>query len=181
MRSLIARTRQILLESVKAEAKESPESKEFKDEFEPVQITPGIDGVIKGGYGWLTPRGQFYGFGPTKHLQAALSIPGLPPEIKKEGDKLHNELRNDFKDTEASMENGWAPEWHAYQMNTETFTNEFATMLYKARWIRIGRNYQLNVFEFEGIPEALKDKMTYIRKFENQLDPDLSVKITPMI
>jgi len=157
--------------------KNHPESDEFKDAFKLVPISKGIDGVIKNGFGWLSPRGEFFGFPTGNHLQAAMQLP-VSPEIKKEGEEWLEIAKDSYKSAEISAEGGHAPEWHVYSMNRSRSQDILAKMLYKDRWIRIGRGP--NLFEFEGTPEALKDKMSYIKKFENQLDPGITVRISPI-
>lgn len=141
-------------------------------------VVKGIDGVIKKQFGWLTNRGEFYGVPYSGHLKALKELP-LPSDMSN----LYDELQQDIDAAEESCQElvdaGEHGEWHHYEMTVDRSIDRFVEELYKHGWIRIGKSYHDNVFEFEGKPESLKSKMDYINKFKNCLDPKIGIRLEP--
>ena len=140
-------------------------------------IKPGINGVIKKGFGWLSNMGEFYGINQYSHISSINNLP-VSPELKSklkklldDGEERLNSIKNDCEEIDG--------EWHCYDMEEDHIRTELAILMYNNGWIRIGLTSD-KLFEFEGLSSSLKNKMMYIKKFKNQLDPDFDVKITPI-
>ena len=137
-----------------------------------------LKSVLEKGYGWVSVRGQFYVVDKFTHFSIIQKLP-ISNELKGKIDSWVDDLKDVGKSCEDLADAGEHPEWHCYEMTEDSIRDDIIKSMYEEGWIRFGRNVGRNMWEFEGFPKPLKDRLSVIRKFKNQLDPDVKVQITP--
>lgn len=132
-----------------------------------------MDTVLKKGYGWISPRGEYYAVDMYSHFSIIQKLP-VSEKLKREIDNHIDDLIRIEKDCQEI-----GGEWHCYEMTEDNARDAIFKAMYDEGWIRFGVSFGRKIWEFEGSPIALKDRMPVIRKFKKLLDPDVDIKITP--
>jgi hypothetical protein len=140
------------------------------------QATDQFGELVKTGFGWIKPDGTILACEMYNHWDSISSSFG---DLECPQAKAIIEAYEQERDRMASPHNaliaaGEHPEWHTFEMwedyEKPRARDRIYAALYKAGWVRVGRDRDANMLSFEGTSAALEKHKQAIRDIRLSFD-----------
>ena len=113
--------------------------------------------------GWMTPSGKFLMCGMYMHLSQALDFPEIKQALGDWGEQSDARLTQVMAGCQDAIAHGEHPEWHSYEMASDSVQYKLREKLLKAGFLRVGT--MGNSIHFEGKPHAIKNLFQKCKDF----------------
>ena len=131
--------------------------------------------IYKTGFGWISPRGNVLGCDCYGHLETLAEWPEVKETLPEIADTLEG-LEDIRKKSEDLIAQGEHPEWHCYEIACDREESRVKDALINAGHVRIGTSRHAETVEAEGIPEAIKSRMTTIQRIVKEYNAENRVE-----